>query len=286
MYYMLTSNEQQIAHEWEKYRGYTVRPLPSTIAYYQHWIAHVKPPSSLIYGGTPEIRNLFQALAFHVVMIDKATEMVRAMGTLTRDGTPIAVNETFVNKNWLQAGSLNQQFDLVIGDDAINMVSWKEFDLFLQHTHQLLHDNGLFICHLLVQPDEKLINQSVDDVFKEYKRGDIPSIYDLASRLNFICYEQAFYRMGWQDSIRTIGKKKLDLFKPDLDFYHTFKYCNSQFYCPPQHAFETLVKRYFAIEEIFYPHEHQYCQFEPVYTLKKLPYAGDKHDEKNIARFC
>jgi hypothetical protein len=45
--------------------------------------------------------------------------------------------------------------------------------------------------------------------------------------------------------------------------------CNSKFYCPPQLAFEALAKQYFSIREVFYPHEHDYCLFEPVYVLQK-----------------
>jgi len=276
MRYMLTSNEEQIAKEWGKYQGYTVRPLPSTIAYYRHWIARkTLQQKYLIFGGTPEIRSLFQALALKVVLLDKNIEIVRAMGRLTLANIPIEKNETLIKKNWLEANSLPQKFDLLIGDDAINMVSWNDFSLFLKTAYQLLNEDGIFICHLLVKPAEKLINNRIDDLLVEYQRGDIPSVYDLASRLNFICFDKKQYSMGWQQTIEALGKEKLDLFKPDLDFIDTFKFCNSLFYCPPQQQFEEKTHQYFEIVELFYPHEHHYCQYEPVYILKKKAHAND-----------
>jgi len=271
MSYILTLNEEQIAIEWEKYKGYTVRPLPSTIAYYAGIINNQAHNSTFfIYGGTPEIRSQFQQLSHHVVIADKSPVIVRAMGRLTRDAMPIAHNEHYVELDWLYTSLLQSKFDLLIGDDAINMVSWDYFDLFLKNAATILNPNGLFICHLLVQPDHSLIDKSFSDVMNEYKNGIIKNHYDLASKLNFICYDEHDYSMGWQRTINIIGKKQLQLFLPDFDFITLFGLCNSKFYCPPQLEFERIAQHYFSIEEIFYPHEYDYCLFEPVYVLKKL----------------
>lgn len=270
MSYMLTDNEEQIAREWEKYEGYTVRPVGSTVDYYYRLMrASSRHHKHLLYGGTPEVRSLFQLLTYPVTLLDKNIEMVRAMGRLTFARMPLAKNETFVNQNWLAVDLLNKKFDLLIGDDAINMVPWHDFSLFLQNAYHLLSDEGLFACHLLVKPDETLINKSINDLLIEYQCGNILSIYELASRLNFICFDRHSYKMGWQQTIKALGKEKLDLFKPKLDFINTFKFCNSQFYCPPQQQFEEKVNQFFEIIELFYPHEHVYCQYEPIYLLKK-----------------
>ncbi len=271
MRYMLTSNEERIAAEWEKYQGYTVRPLPSTVAYYQRFISQQK--TALLYGGTPEIRSLFQARTLPLVILDINKEMVHAMGRLTPNKLPLSHQESLLTMNWLATDSLTTTFDLLMADDAINMVRWDDFDLFLRNAHALLQADGLFICHLLVKPDDVLIYKTVDDIFDEYKHHAIPSLYDLASRLNFICYDHNHYSMGWQQTITMLGKEKLNLFKPDFDFINTFKFCNSRFYCPPQAEFEAIATLYFHIEELFYPHEYHYCRFEPIYVLRK---RGDK----------
>ncbi|HDV5712728.1 TPA: class I SAM-dependent methyltransferase, partial [Legionella pneumophila] len=116
---------------------------------------------------------------------------------------------------------------------------------------------------------ECFITNTIDDVRREYKEGVIRTKYDLASRLNFICYDTNSYAMGWQNTIEQLGINQLDQFKPSFDFVGTFGRCNSKFYCPPQDAFERLLTNYFHIEEVFYPHEYEYCQFEPVYVLRK-----------------
>ena len=76
--------------------------------------------------------------------------------------------------------------------------------------------------------------------------------------------------MGWQQTINAIGAAQLNVFKPDFDFIDIFGLCNSKFYCPPQLAFEALAKQYFSVIEVFYPDEHDYCLFEPVYVLQKI----------------
>lgn len=268
---MLASNEEQIAKEWEKYKGYTVRPLASTTKYYQRKLNHYKDKHSfLIYGGTPEIRSIFQKLNLNVVLMDKSEEMIRAMGRLTNATIPIAENEMILIRDWLEKPVNKHHFDFIIGDDVINMVKWDQFELFLSNTHHMMKHNGIFVCHLLVKPDDHFINKSFLTLMTEYKRGVISSIYDLASQLNFICFDESNFAMGWQQTIEILGKEKLQLFKPDFDFIDIFGYCNSRFYCPPQERFEALAKKYFSIIEVYYPYEHKYCLFEPVYVLKKL----------------
>ena len=271
MTYMLTSNEEQIANEWKKYQGFTVRPLASTVSYYSDLIhSFSRNDKFMIYGGTPEIRNIFQLLDLPVTLLDKSEQVIHAMGRLTHSESPVAPNERFIKMDWLQDDTAPEKMDFIIGDDAINMVPWEHFDTFLKNTKRRLNKNGLFVCHLLVKPDDSLIKQNFYELLDEYREGKIKTHYDLASRLNFICFDEANYGMGWQQTIHRIGATRLNIFKPDFDFIATFGFCNSKFYCPPQDQFEKLISNYFLIDEIFYPHEHDYCLYEPVYVLKKL----------------
>lgn len=270
MDYILANTEEDIALEWTKYEGYTVRPLPSTVSYYEKLIrANNNKNHFLLYGGTPEIRSIFQQQQLELTLIDQSEKIVRAMGRLTDKGLPIAENENFKQLNWLNIQEFNQSFDCLIGDDAINMLPAKDFDAYLKIASDLLSENGIFICHLLVKPDDELIDKSFLDIVDEYKSGIISSCYDLASRLNFICFDKTNYQMGWQQTINQLGNLRLNYFIPHFDFKKTFGLCNSQFACLPQQIFEKLAKKYFCIEEIFYPHEYQYCLFEPVYVLSK-----------------
>lgn len=271
MSYMLAENKENISNEWEKYKGYTIRPVPSTCAYYKKILSQEGVKKSLIFGGTPEIRTLFQVLNKSVTLLDRSEIMIEALGLLTLAKKSLATGECFIQGDWLKPPSeLEGSFDLIIGDDAINMVSWEEFKTLLLKASHLLKNDGLFVCHLLVKPEEKLINKTVDDVLEEYRKGSISTIYDLASRLNFIYFDHNSYAMGWQRTINKLGRAALERLKPHLDFIDIFGLCNSQFYCPPQQEFEKLVSQFFEIKEIFYPHEYDYCRFEPVYLLKKL----------------
>jgi len=270
MKYMFAENEKKIAQEWKKYQGYTVRPVPSTLAYYKKIIKSCPANQKfMLYGGTPEIRSIFQEQGYSLTLVDRSREMLHAMGLLTGARQARASGENLVNLDWLQLDKMEQQFDLLVGDDAINMVKWTEFDLFLEQARKCLRPQGKFICHLLVKPDDNLIGKSFLEVEQAYHQGKIRSIYDLASALNFICYDQDSYRMGWQQTIQKLGSKKLARFKPDLDFIEIFGLCNSYFYCPPIKQFEALVTNYFTIKDIFYPVEYDYCLLEPIFVLEK-----------------
>ncbi len=270
MQYMLVQDNKKIAQEWEKYKGYTIRPLPSSLSYYNGIIsAYSNDSSFMLYGGTPELRTIFQQLNYQATLVDRSAEMVKAMGLLTRAQRPLASNERFIQRDWLKLDNLQEQFDLLIGDDAINMVPWSDFEIFLLQARHCLRPGGLFICHLLVKPSDSLRFQKLSTLASEFRKGLIQSRFDLASRLNFLCWDEVSYAMGWQKTIQQLGEEGLALFKPDFNFIATFGLCNSQFYCPPQPLFEELIKPYFSIREIFYPHEHAYCLFEPVYVLEK-----------------
>jgi hypothetical protein len=278
MSYMFSSSEEKIANEWKKYEGYTVRPVLSTISYYEKVIAHhADRGSCMMYGGTPEIRSLFQQKEIAVTLHDRSELIVRSMGHLTAAKQPIAGNESFFERDWTAVQQQEENtYDLLIGDDAINMVPWNEFDRFLENANHMLNEDGIFVCHLLVKPDDSLIDQTFNEVSHDYWSGSIKSKYDLASRLNFISYDRQSYAMGWQQTINTLGAAQLSTFIPDFDFIDTFGMCNSKFYCPPQLAFEALAKDYFVIREVFYPHEHDYCLFEPVYILQKVKEIGNE----------
>jgi len=79
--------------------------------------------------------------------------------------------------------------------------------------------------------------------------------------------------MGWQRSIR--GLHELLDTEPATDvaeltaFIERFELCNSSFACPPIDEWERLVQGDFLIEEVFLPHEYDYCRFEPVYLLRR-----------------
>ncbi|VVC76273.1 hypothetical protein AQUSIP_15820 [Aquicella siphonis] len=270
MSYMLTEDEEDIAQEWQKYKGYTIRPLPSTLEFYDYVIKCAKRDAkNLLFGATPEIRSIFQRLERKVVMVDNSLSMVRAMGRLTIQQQAVSSNETFIPLDWLNLGFLDETFDFAIGDDAINMIGWDYFDAFLRNTAAALNPQGIFVCHLLLKPDDSLIDKTVDEVFTDYTRGLINNRHDLASMLNFICYDKSTWSMGWQQTINRIGREKLLAMAAELDFIGTFGKCNSRFCCPPRVEFETLVRRYFEISDCFFPQEYAYCAFEPVYVLAK-----------------
>lgn len=269
--YMAVSDLEDIASNWQLYKGFTVRPLPSTERYYQSVVNRFSAPDHklVVYGGTPEIRTVIYEVGRNAVIVDRAPTMVNAMGLLTSGGKPLLDNETIIQGDWLNI-PLSASADLAFGDDAVNMVPWESFGKFMSEAHRFLVKHGLYACHLLVQPEERYRRQSAADVIREYEEGGIGSEFDLASRINFTFYDEAIYRMGWQQSIAGL-KRLLEAGKitSDHGFIERFTNCGSMFACPPQKEWERLIEPLFSIEEIFYPSEYDYCRFEPLYLLRK-----------------
>lgn len=266
--YMRVTEHRALADQWEAYKGFTIRPLPSTQAYYKSVVERFTTPKDqlLVYGGTPEIRTAIQEVSRDAILVDRAPLMVEAMGLLTPAQKYLGDRETLMAGNWLDMPLKGPVAKLALGDDAVNMVPWESFPQFMKGTHDLLVPGGLVACHLLVQPMETFRRQSVDEVFKEYESGRITSQEDLASRVNFTFYDDASYQMGWQRSIQGIKDAGIE---DDHGFTNRFEKCNSIFACPPQEEFENMIKPMFDIQEVFYPTEYDYAAFEPLYLLRK-----------------
>ena len=270
--YMMVSEHAAIAANWEQYKGYTVRPLPSTEMFYQSVADRFgnTDQMSLVYGGTPEIRTCAHAANLTTILVDRSPTMVYAMGLLTSEGRTLLDNERLVQGNWLHMPIRDSSVSVAFGDDAINMVPWELFGQFVTEAHRVLQKGGLFACHLLVAPEERYKHQSVVDVIHEYEAGMIESEFDLASRINFTFYDEETYQMGWQRSIAGLESLiEAGIIDSDHDFIERFSNCNSIFACPPQTEWEKLIEPFFTVEEIFYPSEYDYCRFEPVYLLRK-----------------
>lgn len=270
--YMMVSDYSAIAANWELYKGYTVRPVQSTEQYYKSVIDRfaIADQPVLVYGGTPEVRTCVTDANLKAVVVDRSPTMVYAMGLLTSGNRMLLDNERLVQSDWLNMPFRKPLAHLAFGDDAVNMVQWKSFGKYMREAHRVLLDNGLFACHLLVQPEERFRRQSAVDVIREYEAGDIKSEFDLASRINFTFYDQQTYQMGWQRSIAGL-KRSLEVGEIDSDhgFIKRFENSNSIFACPPQQEWEKLIEPLFSVEEVFYPTEHDYCRFEPLYLLRK-----------------
>ncbi len=270
--YMRITEHRALADQWQKYKGFTVRPLPSTEAYYLSVAERFTTPQDqlMIYGGTPEIRTAILDAGRKVTLVDRSTLMVEAMGLLVSGKQPLAPSETLVVGDWLNLPFEKGFAKAAFGDDAVNMATWDQFPKFMQGAHTLLVDDGVYACHLLVQPEGRYRKQSVAEVIRDYEVGKIFSQEDLASRINFSFYDDITYQMGWQRSIAGLAEaKKAGDIKTDHGFTERFALCNSIFTCPPQQEFERVIEPMFKIEQVFYPTEYDYSRFEPLYLLRK-----------------
>ena len=270
--YLSVDERNVIAAIWEKYKQFTIRPVRSTEKYYHQFIEEYAkgPLPALVFGGTPEIRSLLQQQQKQTILVDRSRVMVEAMGLLTEANVPLATTELFCECEWSSLTLADSSMQVALGDDAINMLDWGKFPVFLAEVKRVLAPGGLFACHLLVQPAEEYRRQSITDVTRLYQQGKIESFFDYASRVNFSFYDSSTYRMGWQASIAGLRAAIADgSIADDYSFIEYFKDCKSSFACPPIASWDSLVREYFQVCEIIYPTEFDYCRFEPLYILKK-----------------
>jgi SAM-dependent methyltransferase len=271
--YIDSTEASDIARQWSRYKGFTVRPLKSTEDFYDRYVGQHSTADAhvMIYGGTPELRDCTFRRKRATTIVDRSALMVRAMGLLTECGEALAPHERFFECDWRRIPVPSRSFDLLMGDDAINMMAWPCFPDFLDESCRVLKDGGVFVCHLLVKPDDRLIDQALAEVFAEYRRGVISNKYDLASRINFVHYDRSGYMMGWQRSIRGLNEAlRTGLIGHDEGFSDHFRLCHSAFACPPRDEFERLLLGRYEILDVCHPVEYEYCRFEPLYVLKKV----------------
>lgn len=96
----------------------------------------------LLLGSTPELRSLAHRHGHDLVVVDADREMYLAMGDMVEMTGP----ETFVQDDWLRM-SPDHEFDLVLGDGAVNMLPRELHRPLLETIAALLRPDGLCILH-------------------------------------------------------------------------------------------------------------------------------------------
>lgn len=251
-------------------------------------IKDINSPQIILFGSTPELRNLFYKFSKNqdaqIICIDMTDAMYKAMSGFVRYKNK---NEKFVKSNWLKLSSKikPKSIDVVIGDYLLGNVGGFE-DKFLKEIKKILKNNGNFITRTQIMDGiKKEINFYKDfkKVCSQVKQKKI-SIKEASSYFANIIILQ-----GWH--LNKENKTSLSFFSnkefSDLDnkikthrdvielkvlnqFYKSWWQMKDKYWTNyKQSELEKKIKKHFEIKKVLYSKDYNIVKQSPIYLLKK-----------------
>jgi len=144
---------------WKKYADVWLkvtppwRPSPFEVKKYSQFLqkefGKKRNKHALILGSTPEFRDLLNRHQFQVTCLDVNREMFQAMETVMKTEP---TKERLKIGNWLDQPFKKNYFDLVISDEALDNIAFKDYLSFHKNVYDYLKDGGYYLygCYYLV----------------------------------------------------------------------------------------------------------------------------------------
>lgn len=136
---------ESIVERW-KAMPVGIRPPQSDISVYKQAILATNPQPDaavLLLGSTPELRDLILQLKLKLTSCDVDMIFWQAMSKLLS----FEGEEEFIHTNWLELDS-DRQYNFIIGDCPLNMLTWEEIQELVSKFHKMLNKNGRIILRL------------------------------------------------------------------------------------------------------------------------------------------
>lgn len=155
--------------------GHPLRPINEDLELYRSLLGgrEKRRQNALILGVTPELHALSMETFGDTFAIDRTKEMIEFIW-------PGKSDHVF-NKDWLELGSLELQFDAIFCDGGLHLLRYPNQQAVLARALEYsLRPGGRFITRLFTPPDEP---EDLKTVITALKRGEIPSMNHLKLRL-------------------------------------------------------------------------------------------------------
>lgn len=139
---------------------------------------------ALLFGATPELRDMLFDLRFDVTLVDINPEMVAAMDMLVKKSKN---KEKKIIGDWLKIGDGVEiedkfgKFDIILGDHFLNHVPFKSFSKLFGIIASLLKEEGLFVTNVVVKIKEPITAEKAIDHF----RNRLESFNDLKEKMRW-----------------------------------------------------------------------------------------------------
>lgn len=158
----LKSNAWDYADFWKNFRE-PARPNPSEI---EILAPHINSQTNvLILGSTPEYRDLCATKNAKVTVVDYDKATYQSLSKLMKQSSR---QETFIHSNWLNV-NLAPEYDLILGDHVINLITKDQLPQLFQNVHNALKDeHSRWMTRIITL--EGLKKQTLEDILKNYRQ--------------------------------------------------------------------------------------------------------------------
>lgn len=249
---------RSVAQEW-KYFGPPLRPCDEDIHYMEKVVAErfagTGELNVQLCGVTPEIAMMQWPSHTQLMAVEQSQEMIREVWPGDLHGA-----RTATHGDWLDIGSNQNKFDMVIGDGCFISLNYPDgYHALAKTISEKLKDEGLLLMRFFTQPEEK---EASDDVFSDLMAGKIGSFHAFKWRLAMSLQQSSRQGIRLHDIYRAWNEaeidKKLILSSTGwpreaietIDLYENK--LNSFAFATLSEVYETL-SDYFVRESVYFP---------------------------------
>ncbi len=255
-------------HHWKYYLP-PARASPSDLKFIEKKILEKgKNIKVLILGSTPEYRNLCGKLGVEVTCFDFSKYNFEYLMNEVKHKP----KETFVEGDWV-GKVLDEKFDIILGDNVVNMLMKKDFEKFLSNIAKMLKDDGLFIPRTYIRDqDERYTGLKAVKEFREERKGQ--HIHTAMTRNLFVAaYDFEKDMLVFTNAykiMKDLHDKKL-INDEELDYYNKLSLENREFkfFIPEKIYLDKTFLDLFKIKETFYGEEEYLRDQLPLHVLTK-----------------
>lgn len=261
-----TTHFQKIAQHWQIIKDPPVRPSNDELSIYEKHFKNLacgKKKNVLIFGATPELRDIALKYETNVTSADISWEMLCAMNLLMKEDWH---KEILVKCDWLKLPLKDSFYDIAVGDNYLNMLHWPQFEPMIRESHRLLKSGGHLLTAVLIYSEKP---DSIEGLTKQYERGQL-ALGDLLSFSMDATYDSKTRETSVPkhfeelDKLFNLGKVSKKTMK-DLEPYRGPLTIAK----PTEREFERLCQPYFEIIAKEYGKDYKCCQYRPIYILRK-----------------
>jgi SAM-dependent methyltransferase len=258
-------HSQKIAQHWKAISDPPVRPSKDEVAIYKKWFKKLtknKKLKTLVFGATPELRDLALECNQDVTSVDISWEMLNAMNLLMKEDWK---KEIILKCDWLKMPLKDNYYDIAMGDNYINMLRWRQFKSMIKETHRLLKPGGHLLTAVLIYSK---VSDSIEEITRQYEKGQF-RIGDLLAfsmdatynpKIKETSVPRHFKELDRLFKLGKVSKKTMKNLEPYRGPLTIAK--------PTEREFEKLIKPYFKIVSKEYGADYKCCRYRPIYVLK------------------
>ncbi len=263
---------KELSHQWTN-MTWPNRPSVSELSLYTKVLRKTQSLSNkqktvLILGSNVEFRDwAFEENLDVSIMQNNENYHLATYRELRHKEAPYKI----ILKNWHNI-TPEKQYDFIVGDQLVSNLGQTNIEPFLKNVADSLNKNGYFLSKTYYKPENYHI-KTIKEIFDDY--------YMNGNECNPIAYCMFDLTMLCLDKQNFVDFSKLnklikDAYSQNIITPETFKILSNiglssmsyKFYVPTLEKYESIIKKYFQIENILYTDDIGAKNF-PIYILKK-----------------